>query len=67
MAKADSDPETAQQLERLRSLYKQVGEDPEVGERAIAGILASGPGAAARLATTANAVAALHGIDEGAN
>jgi pyrroline-5-carboxylate reductase len=60
----EADSETATQLKRLRGLYKHVGEDSEVGESAIDGIMGSGPGAATRLRATADAVARLHGIEE---
>jgi response regulator RpfG family c-di-GMP phosphodiesterase len=60
----EADPETAAQLERLKNLHQQVGEDPEVSERAINEILEGGPGAADRLRATADAVATLWGIKE---
>lgn len=60
----EADPETQAQLTRLRKLYKATGEEDEVGERAIAEILEGGPGAAARLKGTADAVAALWNIEE---
>lgn len=60
----EADPDTAIQLKRLRKLYKQVGEDEDVSERAIAEMLEGGPGASARLKGTADAVAALWKIQE---
>jgi hypothetical protein len=60
----EADPDTQAQVERLRRLYREVGEDPEVGERAISEILENGPDAATRLAGTADAVARLHGLKE---
>ena len=60
----EADPETAKQIKRLEALYEQVGEDEDVGQAAIEGILGGGPGAADRLRATADAVAALHNIKE---
>ena len=60
----EADPDTKAQLTRLRRLYRTVGEDKDVGEAAINGILEGGPGAAARLRATADAVARLHNIQE---
>lgn len=60
----DADPETKKQADRLRRMYREVGEDKDVGERAINEILESGPGAAARLSGTADAVARLWGLEE---
>lgn len=60
----EADPNTDAQVKRLRKLYDLVGEDPEVGERAITEILENGPDAATRLAGTADAVARLHGLQE---
>jgi hypothetical protein len=60
----DTDPETKTWADRLRRLHKRTGEDPEVSERAIAGILESGPGAAVRLQATYDAVAKLHGLTD---
>lgn len=60
----ESDPETAKQVARLKRLHRATGETAERSEAAIDGILESGPGAAARLAATADAVAALYGLKE---
>lgn len=60
----EADSNTKLQADRLRKLYKQTGEDPEVGERAITEMLESGPGAATRLQATADAVIRLHGLKE---
>lgn len=60
----EADPNTDEQIKRLRKLYREVGEDPEVGERAITEMLENGPGAAARLQATADAVIRLHGLKE---
>lgn len=59
-----ADSNTAKQADRLRKLYGQIGEDPQVGERAINEILESGPDAAARLQATAEAIVRLHGLKE---
>lgn len=60
----EADPDTAKQAARLRKLHKATGESEERSKAAIDGILESGPGAAARLAATADAVAALYGLKE---
>jgi archaeosine-15-forming tRNA-guanine transglycosylase len=60
----ENDPATADALKRLRKLYKKLGEDEAVSERAIDGILSSGPGAAARLHGTADAVMRANGVTE---
>jgi hypothetical protein len=58
------DPAAQEYADKLRDVYKRVGEDKAVGEAAIDGMLGSGPGAAARLKATYEAVARLHHLDE---
>jgi hypothetical protein len=60
----EAEPETVEAVKRLRGLYKKAGEDTEHGDLVIAEILEGGPGAAARLNATADAVAQLWGIQE---
>lgn len=60
----EADPNTATALKRLRALYKKLGEDEAVSERAIREILESGPGAAARLQGTEDAVMRANGVTE---
>ena len=60
----EADPRTKTEVARLRKLHKRTGEDPERSELTISEILSGGPGAADRLAATADAVARLWNLSE---
>jgi len=60
----EADPGVDAALKRLRALYKKLGEDEDVSEAAIEGIMSSGPGAVARLNGTYDAVRRANGVEE---